>query len=45
MEIENLNDLINSLRNIAPSNNNSNVNGVSSNDILLLRSRIEYLEG
>ena len=46
MEIENLNDLVNSLRNITPTTtNNNNVNGVSSNDILLLRSRIEYLEG
>ncbi len=46
MEIDNLNDLVNSLRNMAPpTTNNNNVNGVSSSDILLLRSRIEYLEG
>ncbi len=44
LEIENLNDLVKSLKNFSGSSSQKDISGVSSNDILLLRSRVEYLE-
>ena len=43
-DIENLNDLFNSLKNMTSAPPSKDINGVTANDILLLRSRIEYLE-
>ena len=43
-DIENLNDLFNSIKNMTSAPSTKDVNGVTANDILLLRSRIEYLE-
>jgi hypothetical protein len=44
LDIENLTDLFNSLKNISHTGSGKDINGVTANDILMLRSRIEYLE-